>query len=198
MRTAQDAITDVEFEEAFEASLKAVDEIVDKDHPEQLLSVLQVITRQGFGEKLGQIVVAMPDLPENSTERQGAFEAIGAKCMREYDKYGAPVAIVFTTEAWTTGKPLDQAGYDKFKKSGQKVSDTKDKKEIVLTAARTIDRRRAYAIHDIQRDSKKHIKKLDLALYAPYKGKVNAKLFDSALLDSFYKGAYDEAQKGKS
>lgn len=196
METAQYAITDIEFEEHFKAAIDSAEEIASTQHPKNMTGVLQVITRSDFDEKLGLVLIVLADMPSDYEGRRRLFEALGAKCHQEMSKNGAPVAIIFTTEAWT--KKLNKDGVDKFNKAGKKVSEYDDKTESVITAARTIDQRRAFAMHDIERYKNKKIKKLDLKLYAPYKGQSNENLFDSLLLDSFYGGMYKSLKEGRS
>lgn len=198
-------ISNEEFDKLLDKELEIVNKVTSRP-TEGFMPHLTVYLRSSFTGTLTPAVCAFADgLPEDPGIKAGVFEGLGAKFWEDKRKYGAPVAVMFSSEAWQSKIAMGvdkDADVEKLKQdilSGkQRLSDLKkgqkvEKMEVLMSCGLTIDGRRCYAIHEIKRNKKGEISKLDLKFYAPAGS--NQKQISSELLNNFFKGAQNVARK---
>ncbi len=158
----------------------------DKDEP---MPVLLVHALKLDGKKQSSLLM-LADLPN---EKFDAFRGIGSMVREKESELGQPYCITFSSEAWMAKfDTKNKTETDKLqKKYGGKVSKypKKYKKEIVMIACLTADRRMAFSSYEIKRDKKGKRTGLKMNMYKP----TLDKNMESHMLEGFYVGwAYGE------
>lgn len=175
----QDMMSDDQFNELLYEQVELHRKYFVEKPSESFMPQMDIWLKERFEGEPERVLVAIANMGD---ERFKMMHMLGAKFYDEYGTKGKhPVALFFTSEAWTRGiKPGEDP------ETAVRPSQSPDRQEVLITAGLTIDQRTNMAMISMERDKDNNIV-LGGASVTPWK-EGSASKIDAALPRSFYEG----------
>lgn len=188
-RAPSEAINDTEFNDLLDKIMSEVEDRFDKDNSEYKPKLV-IAYKDDYGEP---IIVGDAHVPDHAyEERQEVMFAGGAAAWDIREKFkGVPIAVFIISEAWMVIRKGDKAS-DKYAKGEKRVSEAKDKQEVLIIGGMTFDTRSCFAMYTLGRKGGETELKLHNIIRSEDE---NDETVESSLLVSFWEGVAYAAQE---